>query len=454
MLSRQSYKLNPGLKIVFVAPSAYLLGGVQDWLYMLTLGLRERGHHVTVAVPNNKFHRLDRFNAHFEGIRAIPFFNRTGTPEGRIRGLCSCIIVNQADIIVGVNIGDIYEAFWRVKGRLKRSRLVMTVHAIEANYFSDIKDYSGVIDAVVTTNRLTELMVSKLAIVSSSRIFYAPYGIHRVEGLREIDSKACLKLAWVGRIENAQKRVYDVRSILVELDKLGVKYRLSIAGEGEIMDDLKRDLEFWIKKGKVEFYGFLKKEDMHLFYCKHNVLLITSKWETGPIVAWEAMSCGLAVVSSRYVGSKAEKALIHNETALLYPLGGAKEAALQIKRLTNPLVYRQIASNGRRMVNSRYSAEVSLTAWEGAFQRIRDLPDREGLPMTIKRRTQANGRLELLLGSYLSEKVRLFLPPSVSATNPGSEWPHSLQGKSDQTSILNFAEEVEKTSTDTRCTDI
>ena len=31
-------------------------------------------------------------------------------------------------------------------------------------------------------------------------------------------------------------------------------------------------------------------------YPLHHVLLITSSWETGPIVAWEAMAAGMAVV--------------------------------------------------------------------------------------------------------------------------------------------------------------
>lgn len=436
------------MKLLFIAPSAYLLGGVQDWLYMLTMGLRDRGHNVTVGVPNNKFHRLEEFNNHFHGIEAIPFVNRTGTSEGRISGLCNCIIANQADIIIGVNIGDIYEAFRRVKGRLANSRLVMTVHAIEANYFSDIKEYSSVIDAIVTTNRLTELMVNRLSAVACNRVFYAPYGIHKVAELDVLITDECLKLAWVGRIEKAQKRVHDLRNILVELDNLKVEYRLSIAGDGEMLDDIRKDLEFWINKEKVQFYGFLKKEEMHSFYSNHNVLIITSKWETGPIVAWEAMSAGLAVVSSSYIGSGAEKALINNETALLYPIGESKKAAIQISRLTNRIFRNHIARNGMDMVHSRYSAEVSITAWEVAFKKVLDLPIQKDVPMPVKPRPKANGRLEFLLGTYLSEKVRLFWRPSVSATNPGSEWPHSLHEISDQSSILNFAEKVEKTSTD------
>ena len=441
------------MKLLFVAPSAYLLGGVQDWLYMLTLGLRERGHDVIVAVPNNTYHKLVHFNNHFSGINAISFINRTGTPEGRIRGLSHCILANRADLVIGVNIGDIYEAFRRVKERLNGSRLVMTIHAIEANYFLDIEEYFPVIDAIVTTNKLTEMMVSNLNLLSSNRIFYAPYGIHRVDGIAMDKRDDGLKLAWVGRIENAQKRASDIYRVLIELDRLDINYQLSIAGDGAFQDELKKDLGFWVNHKRVIFYGVLQKQEMPLFYSNHNVLLITSQWETGPIVAWEAMACGLAVVSSTYIGSTAEKALIHNETALLYPIGKAKEAALQISRLNDPHFRKQISDNGRYIVDSRYSAEASLKAWEDAFITIINLPIRKGLPIQVKRRTQANSRLESILGTYLSEKLRHVLPTS-NASSPGSEWPHSLQGKHDQTSILRIAEEVERTSTGDRSSDI
>jgi glycosyltransferase involved in cell wall biosynthesis len=437
------------MKLLFVAPSAYILGGVQDWLYMLTLGLRERGHNVIVAVPNSKYHRLDHFNNHFSGIKAVSFVNKTGTAEGRVRGLSHCILANKADLVIGVNIGDIYEAFWRVKERLGRSKLVMTIHAIEANYFLDIKEYFAIIDAIITTNKLTELMVSNLSLLSSRRIFYAPYGIHKVEAIDTDKRYDCLKIAWVGRIENAQKRVSDLYRVLLELDKLDIDYQLSIAGDGAFQDELKKDLGVWVKNKKVIFYGVLQKREMPLFYSSHNVFLITSQWETGPIVAWEAMACGLAVVSSTYIGSNAEKALMHNETALLYPIGNAKEAALQINRLNNPHFRKQISDNGRYIANSRYSAEASLNAWEEAFISIVNLPIKNGLSMQVKRRTPANSRLELLLGTNLSEMIRHILPAS-NASSPGSEWPHSLQGKNDQTSILKLAEKVESTSTDNR----
>lgn len=436
------------MKLLFIAPSAYLLGGVQDWLYMLTIGLRNRGHNVIVAVPDNNYHRLNRYNEYFKGIDAVPFVNRTGTPEGRIRALCSCLIKNRAEIIVAVNIGDVYEAFSRVKKRLGDSRLVMTIHAIEANYFADLNDYHSIIDAVITTNRLTELIIKKGNAISSNRIYYAPYGVHEAEGTEEVRRDyECLRLAWVGRIENRQKRASDLYGILEELDKLGVDYTLGIAGTGEIHGDLERGLEDWVKNGKVEFYGVLRKEEMPSFYSKHNVLLITSQWETGPIVAWEAMSYGLAVVSSEYIGSRAEKTLIHNETALLYPIGETKEAALQIKRLVNQDLRKDIAESGRAIAISRYSALASIVTWEYTFESIMRLRNKVQLSFRVQKRRPASGRLESLVGTYISEKIRHLLPPAVTASSAGSEWPHSLQNENEQSSVLKLAEEIETAST-------
>lgn len=322
------------MKILFIAPSAYLLGGVQDWLYMLVLGLRDRGHRITVGVPDGQFHQLKPFNAHYPGLNAKGFMNKTGTDAGRRRALMSFLLDHPADLVVGVNIGDLYEAFALIATRLPSTRLALTLHAIEADYFADIKTYAPILDAIITTNRLTEAMVKAVETVPEERVFYAPYGV--TEGPVHVSTGASpLRIAWVGRIENGQKRVSDLQSILNELDQAKCDYRLSIAGLGPCFEELQQLLSPWIKLGKVSIEGYIEKEKIPDFLVNHDVMLITSQWETGPIVAWEAMAAGLVVVSSNYVGSWLERALVHDSTALLYPIGDAHAASLQLLRLTN-----------------------------------------------------------------------------------------------------------------------
>ena len=430
------------MRILLIAPSAYLLGGVQDWLYMLALGLRDRGHQVTVGVPDGKFHLRDPYNQHYAGLNAKSFVNTTGTAAGRQRALKKFLIDNPADLVVGVNFGYLYEAFAAIAAKLSPARLVMALHAIEADYFADIQMYAPVLDGIVTTNRLTEAMVNGLKVLPEQRVLYAPYGV--VEGsLRNHERSKTLRIAWVGRIENSQKRVSDLQPILAELDKMQCMYRLSIAGAGPCLEELQHRLSPWREKGKVHFEGFVPKAKMPEFLAEHDVFLITSQWETGPIVAWEAMVAGLVVVSSEYVGSSLEKALIHNTTALLFPIGDARSAGRQIVRLSSERLHQELSRNGRELALSRYTRQASLQAWEEAFAQIlrldRQVPSRPSKPQA----PQTSGRLERMLGQPLAELLRQVLPMRPFVPSAGSEWPHAMHHIQDQTAILEYAKIIE-----------
>jgi hypothetical protein len=166
------------MKLLFVTPSAYLLGGVQDWLSQLIPDLRVRGYDVTVAVPDGCQHLYDAYHERYPELDSKPFSNSTGSAWGRIRCLCKLLLDQSPDIVVGVNIGDIYPAVREVRRKeLFTGRVVMTMHAIEADYFSDLKHQSDVVDAVIATNRLTCSLVQLLSIVPPERVFYAPYGV-------------------------------------------------------------------------------------------------------------------------------------------------------------------------------------------------------------------------------------------------------------------------------------
>lgn len=432
------------MRILFIAPSAYLLGGVQDWLYMTVLGLRERGHIVKVAVPDDYFHNGRRFNSHFCGIEAEFFRNRSGTNEGRIRGLERYLRKSRTDIIVGVNIGNLFEAVSR-RSKKRHDKFVMTVHAIEHNYYQDMKKYNTVISGIIATNKLSALLAEKAGNIERSKIYYAPYGIDQQVNADNMKiNNIPLMIAWVGRLEQSQKRVKDIIGILKSLDQLNVTYRLSIAGDGPERTELISDLSTWIRAGKAEFCGVVKKEDMNSFYKKHHVLLITSEWETGPIVAWEAIWSGLVVVTSAYIGSKAEQALINERTALMYDVGDTKRAAEQLARLTNHDLRRSLSCNAKAVVGMRYSVERSLDAWEKAFEEIHRSKTQNCTGRKIQVvKTDTTGKRGKYLRLQCIELIRSLLPKRISR-NAGDEWPHSLQGIKEQDWILEYAKEIEQ----------
>lgn len=430
------------MRILFIAPSAYLLGGVQDWLYMLVLGLRDRGHQVVVGVPDGKFHRLNPYNQHFAGLNAKGFVNRTGTQAGAQRALGNFLIDNPADLVIGVNLADLYGAYAARANQLFPTKLVMTLHAIEADYFADIEMYASILDGIVVTNRLTEALVKGIQPVDEKRVFYAPYGVDSGP-TRSSRGSQPLRIAWVGRLENTQKRAADLRPILLKLDEAQCDYRVSIAGSGPDLDELRNLLAPWIQTGKLKFEGTIAKANIQTFLTGHDVLLITSQWETGPIVAWEAMVAGLVVVSSDYVGSHLEKALIHDTTALLYPIGDSQEACRQLMRLTDDLLFQSLSVNGRNMALSRYSSQASIDAWEQAFEQILQRDRQVSSPWQQRSSAPPSGRLERFCGPVWAERLRRVLPLRTLVPDSGSEWPHSMHHIQDQTAILESARLIE-----------
>jgi glycosyltransferase involved in cell wall biosynthesis len=436
------------MKILFFTPSAYILGGVQDWLADLVPGIRGEGHDVSVAVPDGVFHCFESYRKAYPGLACISLRNPTGSQEGRIQCILNCISSAEPDLIVGVNIAALYPAVARLRllGAIV-GKLVITLHAIEADYLEDLRKFRPIIDAVVVTNRLTGALVAQQSLIPHERILYAPYGVKMpMPKLPMTISVDLLRIAWVGRFEQTQKRVHDLVSILKQLDNISFPFSLSLAGDGPETNSLKEQLQPWIRTGQVRWLGRLDKQQLkHQVYDQSDVLLITSSWETGPIVAWEAIAAGLVIVSSRYVGSGAERALKDGQTALLFSVGDCEAAASALAKLLDTNLRTSLANSALEMVRQRYSDSASLAAWLKAFSIITELPP---LPMDYAEfarfaATVPSGRFDSWLGVTRAEYLRRFLGLSFRHLSAGSEWPHSLHGAGDNARLLSMATQLE-----------
>lgn len=425
------------MKLLYVAPSAYLLGGVQDWLADLVAGQRARGVEVSVAVPDDSLHRLAPYAERYPQLRPIGFRNPAGDAIGRIRSLMALLRRHPDHLVAGVNIAALYPAVRQLRRRRQfRGRVLLTLHALEAEYYNDLLEQRDLLDAVVATNRLSAALASQLGGIAPERVLYAPYGVEiggpaappfaaqPSSAEPPMDQAAELEIVWVGRLEQAQKRVHDIRPILAALDAAGLGFRLTIAGDGPERSALEHDLAPWRQRGSVRITGAIPRESLRRnVYGPGKVLLITSAWETGPIVAWEAIGAGMAVVSSRYLGSGLEDTLQEGRTALLFPVGDAAGAARQLQRLRDPFLLSELLAAALPLVRRRYSREASLAAWMNAFALAEALPPLP-MPAAVEPLAPAGG-LDRLLGAPAAHRLRRLLGRRFRHSDAGSEWPHS-----------------------------
>jgi glycosyltransferase involved in cell wall biosynthesis len=432
-------------KVLFIAPSAYPLGGVATWLDYLIPGLMDMGWSVTLGLASGKFHNVADYMKRYKFGNIVKIANKTGSREGRIRSIIDVIRENQPDIVAAVNIPDAYAAIERLKTEdMYSPKAVMTIHAIQPDLYDDAREFDHVLDAVICTNRLACKLVEKASGIGPTRIFYAPYGVavpDAVERLRTNDNK--IRIAYSGRIDHFQKRVNDIPKILMRLEEKRIPFEFIIAGGGPAEKDLLHATEKLGLSSKINFLGPLSYNELvQKVYQTCDILLITSFWETGPIVAWEAMSYGLAVVTSNYIGSGLERSLMHGANCLMFPIGDNKKAAQCIESLLNKDLRKSLVKEGYNLVKESYNQQKSIRYWDNAFQKIREKPLQS---FHQKNRVLAPaGRLDRLLGVHFAETVRCAIGRKFIHNDPGGEWPHSYgHHKEDDEKFWKIAAEID-----------
>lgn len=415
-----------------VAPSAYLLGGVQSWLDYLVPGLESLGWDVSVLLVHGAASDAQKYLSVHPFKKSQLVANRTGSREGRVRALKKAIQQAEADVVLNVNIVDTHEAVARIREAENPGlKLVMALHGLNAAFYDDIAQYSSVLDGVIATNRLAVEAAVELSGFPKDRAFYASGGVVVSELAGPEISGDSIDLLYSGRFDAMEKRVMDLPGILGALDRKNVPYRLYLAGAGPDESLLRSALEPWDEK--VEFLGVLDAENLaSRFYKRGRILLILSPSETGPIVAWEAMSKGAIVVTTRFIGIGREGSLVDGETCLSFPVGDIDAAANAIADLQDEVFRNKLAIAGHELVTRRYSRPASIQAWHEALRQIQAQP--AITEKWIPGQSAVSGRLDRFLGTGLAETLRELLGIRFVHDAPGNEWPHSY-GKDDNESF-------------------
>jgi len=416
----------PAPALLLLAPSAYPLGGVATWIDYLVPGLAAHGWRVTVALLAGAHHDVSRYLARHPFERVVTVENRGGSREGRVRSLATAMRRAAPDVVLSVNVADVEAAVERCRRRGERQlRLATTQHGVQEDFYAHLRRRRSAVDAAICSNRLSAALASAYSGVPKERVYYASYGVpNPAVPARPTAGAERLRILWVGRFERAQKRVLDLGPICDELERRGLDYRLDLAGSGPDEPALRALLSERETAGRVRFLGEVAPEAMaDRAYADRDVLLITSEWETGPIVAWEAVSRGLLVVTSRFLGSGLEGAWVDRRTCLTFETGDARAAADALALALEPALRADLSAQAATLVRGRYAVEASVAAWNRALESILA---RAPLPATgASSSGPPAGRLDRYLGAWGAEAVRRALRIENRQGSPGDEWPHA-----------------------------
>jgi len=155
-----------------------------------------------------------------------------------------------------------------------------------------------------------------------------------------------------------QKGAHLLIPILVELKKSIKNVKLIIAGEGELLQQLKEDTLRYDLSKNIKFLGFVSSEKMKEFYLSGDVFLMPSIWnEQFGLVGVESLACEVPVVASN-VGGIPEW-LSHNEYGFLVDANNIKEYASSVLKLLNNCNLRtRMGKKGREKVVQKFNSRI------------------------------------------------------------------------------------------------
>lgn len=114
-----------------------------------------------------------------------------------------------------------------------------------------------------------------------------------------------LRILYAGVLRKRLKRVMDLAVLASELDKAGLKFELTIAGDGPARDELGRALWDHVRSGRVRMLGAVPLAMMPALHRAHDLTLLVSESEGMPNVVMEAWAMGRATAITDACGEAA-----------------------------------------------------------------------------------------------------------------------------------------------------
>jgi glycosyltransferase involved in cell wall biosynthesis len=169
-------------------------------------------------------------------------------------------------------------------------------HNNENTFYLPVKHYhSFLTNAIGVSHQICNEYI-KHCHMSEDKVEWIPYGVEVAEELTPSVSTEGLKIVYVGRIEEVQKRVPDLVKVISELYRNCVPFTMSIVGDVPYMPELKATLKDEIDKKVVQIRGWLEKEKVLKELKASDVFVLTSSFEGFSIALTEAMANGCCPV--------------------------------------------------------------------------------------------------------------------------------------------------------------
>lgn len=386
-------------RVVYLWPQLYRVGGVQRFIIDCLRGLPKFGISTFVATLREQGDRRKALRSEFgrqiiEWRMAIPDFPVQQMREAAVPIRVQRLLVRitgyrkrwgiwtfrllllwriaraRPDVVV-------INEWWRIElsQLLKDHCAVIGIwhsNKLQDGYYESAKEYGDCLSALVgvsqaTTDNLIRIGGPQLI----PKISTIEYGIARKSDRwpnRDFTGKRPLKIAYVGRFEEPQKRISDVPKILAALQDIGASFEATLAGEGPEYERIQQEFETLGVDGI--FLGSVSPEEVDRIWEAHEVMLLTSNYEGFPFALLEALRMGCVPVVSRFQGGPVSSTITSGENGFIFEIGDINAAAMRLYSLWSDRSLLERLSKAAFETSREYGLEEMLSQYAGLFHRV------------------------------------------------------------------------------------
>lgn len=176
------------------------------------------------------------------------------------------------------------------------------LHSDEPCYYESLKEVQAYWTGVIAVSEHIAATATAQVPQLGKRLTRINYGIatsQEAAAPRNLASFGPLRVIYSGRLQNYQKRVFDLAKVIQTVHRQRLSVRFSILGDGDHRAELERSLADAQADGYVRILGQLPAEEARAQFREHDVIILTSEFEGLPLVLLEAMAEGCVPVVTR-----------------------------------------------------------------------------------------------------------------------------------------------------------
>ena len=390
---------------IFVLPRGAELGGITTWSVRMARRMEQVGEPVALMK-----HREMRGAQHDElSLDGVPIIQCPGKPAWSVslNDIISYIPAYDSSLpgmlIPNWTFGTYATCAFLSLTEAERMRVLGVAHSDEDIYYAWLSYYEPIIHTFVAVSdeiaatlktmmphRAEDILVRPCSVLDSPLTLSRSYSV----------ANSPIRLMYAGRIQNQQKRIYDLLILARTLKRRQLDFRLDIFGSGSDEQWLRQQFEKMLGPDDghhVTFKGNVPHGDMARYWEQADICVLVSDFEGTSISMLEAMSHGCVPVVTDVSGTKA--VIQDGINGLIVPIGDMATMADRIEGLMDDRQTLEAMGRAAHVaVADKYSFE-SYMAWFLAVRKaIWDKPPR---PWPLGR-------------TLLPEKFQPKPPPSLS----------------------------------------